>query len=87
MSEPKFHTESIYARLMVFYETHVPEKLNTTDLQRIHDTYKDKKTSKLERDLLKKYPMLPTDVLYSEVSRFEVFFTNIKSVSMKFSIV
>ena len=68
------YTENIYARLLVFYETNVPEKLNSTDLQRIHDTYKDKKPGRLEKDLFKKYATLPTDVLSSEVSRYEIFF-------------
>ena len=66
-------TENIYARLIVFYETNVPEKLNSIDLQKIHDTYKDKKPGKLEKDLTKKYATMPTDVLLNEVSRYAAF--------------
>ena len=62
--------KDIYARLLVLYETLVSEKLNSTDLQRIYDTYKDKKIGKLEKDLIQKYPMLPTYVPLSEVSRY-----------------
>ena len=86
MSESKsVYTESIYARLLVFYETHVPEKFNTIDLQRIYDTYKDKKTTKLEKDLVKKYPVLPTSVLFSEVSRYDVFFLKLEAIFSFFS--
>ena len=62
--------KDIYARLLVLYETLVPEKLNSTDLQRIYDTDKAKKIGKLEKDLIQKYPMLPAYVPLSEVSRY-----------------